>query len=593
MATHQDKFANETQHAQQEQVDEFRTFNSESTDEIVISHPSGGREKIELQKPLLVALARENRSKVGSDDSSGSVPPDEIFDHALCDVTSLALRSSGICESKIADYKLRALMIRIARDLNSFQELAEYVSQYSTAKLEEFGLRAERSGSTYRKAAKHLKQRNQFESLIDACFIAVHALFWNGVPIPEPVRDRYELSYDLEPAASNYSEAARKVALYNLAEDLLQVVTAHLDLQRDGGGSRDLRSLLGVFAYTARHDESIENYGQTASHKHDLGSALNGSTVRGHIDELALWQVEEMFDNINQALLEYVIESGVVDKPVVVSYDLTEVQSLGLSNYDGTFRTADGRWRFASLSFTDPSLDFSFGLRLLKSEGQRARVLRTFLRNLTSVVDVKLFMADRGFDGREDIEACRTFVPGSWIICAQDYSESHGKQADYARLREKLDPGSTAIVENAGYEDLHPPVRLIGYSGANKDENSIDPVRAFYTGMELPTDDEKREKIITNTNFRYNQRAKIEPLFRMAKNRFDVFSDTDDPVRKVFYFNTSILFCNLYNVLNTVPSPRHGLELDTTQNEVLEVIENLAFHGPTTPDALRYHREHY
>ena len=347
-----------------------------------------------------------------------------------------------------------------------------------------------------------------------------------------------------------------------------------------------------MFAYAAHHGESIENYMQTAQHSFDLTHAFGGSTLRTHIDDLTLWEIEEMFDEVNQALLKYMLDSGVVSKPIMASYDLTDIQSLGLNEYANTFLTEDGRWRFASLSFTDPALEFAFGLRLLKSEAQRARVLKTFLRNLTSMVDVKLFMADRGFDGREDIEACQAFVPGHWVICAQDDSHPVGQSSDYARLRADLEPGGTTVRRNAGYKDLHPPVKLIGYSGADSEADTPSPIRAFYTDISLPDDEDDREELITTINFQYNQRAKIEPLFRMAKNRFDVASDTDKPRRKAFYFHMSVLFYNLYQIVNTVPSPKHGLEFETTQNELLEVLHNLALNGPSPPDALTYHRQH-
>jgi hypothetical protein len=81
-------------------------------------------------------------------------------------------------------------------------------------------------------------------------------------------------------------------------------------------------------------------------------------------------------------------------------------------------------------------------------------------------------------------------------------------------------------------------------------------------------------------------------MFRMAKNEFDVATDTDKPPRKSFYFHMSVLFYNLYKIVNTVPSPRLGLELDTNQKELLEVLHNLALEGPASPDALAYHREH-
>lgn len=588
MTKHIDSFAPETKHAKQERESAFSPFNSAATDDSVISHPGDGRDEIELHKPLLVAMARENSSVSEGSGSGGELAVDAIFDEAVCDVAELALQTAGLAESPGGVHKLRALMLRVIRDLDSYKQLADHVSQYSSDEIEQFGLHTDYGQSTYRKAAGELDS-SEFKSLVEASFIAVHALFWNGVPIPDAVKDQYDLSHDLGPAASDFPEGGRNLALYNLVEDLLQIVVSNLDFRRNSNKSRDIRSLVGIFAHAAYTNESIENYDLTAQHSFDLSSAFTGGTIRKHIDDLTLWQIEEMFDEINQRLLEYILESGVVSQPVMISYDLTDMQSLGLEEFDDAFLTEDGRWRFASLSFTDSDLEFSFGLRLLKSESQRAGVLRSFLRNLTSMVDVKLFMADRGFDGQEDIEACQTFVPGCWIIHAQDPSDDSGRSEDFARLREKIDPNKTATVAHAGYENLHPPVQMIGYSGAGENAETPEPIRAFYTDISLPADEEKRETEITNTNFRYNQRSKIESMFRMGKNKFDVATDTDKKGRKSFYINMSVLFYNLYNIVNTVPAPKCGVEFNTTQKELLEVVQNLAFGGIMRPDALDYH----
>lgn len=591
MAVHQDNFSNKTRHSKQERVDTFTTLNSGATEEIVISHP-WSPDKIEQLKPLLVAMARENWAKFEDDESAGEQCIDAIFDEALCDVTEFALESNDFDQNIDDLHKLRALMIQVARDLH-FEEVAQHVSQYSGDNLKQYGLRYAYEKSTYRKTAKALKKDDKYASLVEACFVAVHALFWNGVPIPEGVKDKYDLSYDAGPAASDFPEPARQLALYNLVEDLIQIVVENLDLQRGNNKSRDLRTLLGIFAYAAHHERSIEDYHQSAQHSFDLSSAFSATTIRDHIDDLNRWKVGDMFDDINQALLEYIIESGVVSRPLMISYDLTDIQSLGLSEYESRFLTEDGRWRFASLSFTDPAIEYSFGLRLLKSEAPRARELENFLRDLTSMVEVELFMADRGFDGAEDIKACRKFVPGHWVICAQDDSDPQGQSSDFSRLRAELEPGKTAVRPSAGYANLKPPVKLIGYSGADEDDESPGPIRAFYSGISLPDDEDEREEEITKINFRYNQRAKIETMFRMAKNQFDLSTDTDKSIRKAFYFQMSVLLYNLYKIVQTVPAPRSGVELDTTPSELLEVVQNLAFDGPTASDALTYHREHY
>jgi len=268
------------------------------------------------------------------------------------------------------------------------------------------------------------------------------------------------------------------------------------------------------------------------------------------------------------------------------------IDSWGSEPFDGEFTTSDGRWRFASLSFVDAEFEFAFGLRLLKSESQRVAELKNLLRALTSMVDVELFFADRGFDGVGDFEACRTFVPNRWAIHAQDNSGTTTLDADYTKLKDKLEPGSAAVIPDAGFAQLEPPIQLLGYSGAARDSESLDPFRAFWSGIQLPEDTDKRDQRIRELNSQYDRRARIETQFRLSKNRFDVSTDSRDHNRKLFYYNMSNLFYNLFKVVNTVPSPKRGGEVDVTQTELLRVIQQVSFDGPTCSDAFQYLQNH-
>jgi hypothetical protein len=278
----------------------------------------------------------------------------------------------------------------------------------------------------------------------------------------------------------------------------------------------------------------------------------------------------------------------VVSEPVRVAYDLVDIDSFGTEPFEDNFRTEDGRWRFASLSFVDDDFEFAFGLRLLKSEAQRAAELKNLLRNLTSVVDVERFFADRGFDGVDDFEACRTFVPNGWAIHAQEDGGKSVLDADYATLKDKLEPGGTAVIPDAGFKELEPSTQLLGYSGAASNAESPEPYRAFWSGIPLPDDPNARANQIRILNSQYDQRAKIETQFRLSKNRFDVATESEVPHRKLFYYNMSTLFYNLYKIVNTVPSPKRGAELDVTQAEFLQAIQVVSFGGVTRSNAYQY-----
>ncbi|WP_197425451.1 hypothetical protein [Halobacterium sp. CBA1126] len=555
--------------------------------DITVSDLYQSAEEIKLQKPIIVALAKTNK-RDGPTDATES-DTDAIFDEAVCDVAEHCYELAGLEDPPLPPRKLRAVLLQEVRGISQYGEFEDYVGDYDSAELEQFGLERAYEKSTYRKA------KNKLEACLDgvvpeAAFIAATALFGNGVPIPETVQNRYELSYEVGPDAANYPMEARDLALYTLVAELLDIVVEHLDLQRDTNATRDLRTVVGAFARSATDDRSVEEYQQRAHHQFDLSSALKGSTIRNHLSGLELFEVREMFDDINQALLDYVINAEGLVAPTM-SYDLTDLATDGEESDSHSYRTEDGRWQIASLGITDPELEFGFGLRILKGRENRAAKLKELLRKLAVHTDIGLLMTDREFDGAEDIGACRLDDNDDWLIFAQDYSDTDKGNDDFERLREKLEPGKTAVVESAGYANLDPDVMLVGYSGATEDDDTIEPIRAFYTDTVALPDDASAEsaeevaETIQDLNFTYNQRAKIETLFRLSKNDFDVATESDNVAKQAFYTNMSMLFYNLYKIVNTVPAPNSGLELTTTQKELLAVIQNLAFDGPRQPAA--------
>jgi len=571
-----DSFTGETKHSNQDPVDEFSTYNSSGPEKLTITPADWSKREIELQKPLLVAMANQNRVEPSDDERT-----DLIFDEALCDVAEISLQTVGWENNPTDLPKLRALMIRAARDIDTFSNLSSYIDQYSSPEIDQLGLGSTYSTSTYTKKAKSLKKEGRYQSLLEATFVGVHALWWMGVCIPDPTLQKYEISYDAGPDADEFKKGPRDLALYSFVDELIETVVSNLDFQRGENKSRDLRTLIGAFAHAAYTGESIESYDETAGHLFNLDRALSGSTIRYHIDKLNMFEINEMFDDITQALLKYIIESGVVTQPVHISYDQTNIDALEKNDTNSLYLTEDGRWRFVSLSFTDPEIEFAFGLRLLKSESQRADLLKNFLRDLTSMTDVDLLMADREFCGREDFEACREFVPHHWAFHAKRFESK--PISDFDKLDMKLSGDDTASIRSVKFEDLSPPVSMIGYSRLTDNGQSI---RRFYTDIKIPSDEGEEEDLIRKINYLYNNRSKIETEFGMMKNRLDTSTDTDKDGRKVFYFNISALFYNIYKIVNTVPAPINGLRLDTTQKEILNVIRILSFGGPARRDIL-------
>lgn len=570
----QDSFADQTENGNQELIDVhgFGWSERPKPDMLNIKPTNLDKEEIEFIYPLLVTMANENRVESDNDESCGFV-----FDETLCDVAEMSLQTVD-WENPDNLSKLLALMIHQVRDLN-WQDLVSHLSEYSSEEIERLGLNSVYSASTYRKTAKALQKEGRYKSLIEATFVAVHAVWWMGVELPESAIQKYEISYERGPDASDFNKNTRNPALWSFVNDLVNIVVANLSLQRSDNASRDLRSLLGAFAHAAYTNSSFESYGQTAQHTFDLDTAMSGPMIRQHIDRLDYPQIKKIIDDINQALLQYVVESGFVTEPVLVSYDLTYLQSLGNSDTASRYLTEDGRWEFASLSLTDSDLEFAFGLRLLNENSQRAPILGDFLRRLTSIVDVEMLLADAEFNGKKDFENCRDWVPHRWAIKAKDIPRS--TMSDFDKLDLKLDPGGTDVVRSAGFKDLKPTVSLVGCSTVTNDGESI---RRFYTDINIPHDEQKKDKVIRDIDRVYKNRAKIEAQFGNIKNELGVTSDTDKKGRKLFYSNISSIFYNIYKIVNSFPEPKTGLRFDPSQKEVLNVIRHLTLGEPIQSD---------
>ncbi|MFA9517211.1 hypothetical protein ACERIT_08340 [Halopenitus sp. H-Gu1] len=588
MARHQDAFVRETERVPHDSEQTFEGFNDKVTEDSVLSRPPEDSIATELKKPLLIALAKANRDRITESNALDGVDPDYFFDAVVCDVAENAVTLAGLNPTEQELEKYRALLLQVIHGLPTNQAVHEYVTAYSRRERAGLGLGDACGRSTYQKTKRALKDAGEYDAIVHAADIAVHVVFGWGISPPDSVQSRYELEFELGSSADDYSFDTRQFALCALVNDLLEIIVNNMELGREANKSRARKTLLGVVAHSALTDGGIGSYEKSAQHLYDVESALSGSRVYDLTGSLPRWEINEIFDDITYALLKYVSDAGCIPDDPVISYDLTDLQGLDTSSFGKRFRTADGRWRFASLACTDTELEFSLGLRLLKSESQRASVLKNLLRKLTDKIDPQLVMLDRGFDGVADMGACRAILEeGNWLICAQNDEWKSDNQAEFSRLREELEPGGTAVLRSAGYEDLNPPTQLFGYSGST-DGETLDPIRAFYSDMKLPTDKEDRDKLITYLNFVYNHRGKIETMFRLTKNAFAVGSQSDDERRTLFYYNLSVLFYNLYKIVNTVPAPPTGIELDVSQLELLTVVRNLAFSGPTQPPALTY-----
>lgn len=586
MARHQDSFVSHTERVPQGESQEFEAFNDQVTADSVLSRPAADSHTPAGKTPLLVSLAETNYEHLREIGRLNDTDPDQLFDGVVCDIAGYALSRVGFSPTERELEKYRALVLQVLRDLPTNQALADYIAGYTVQTRREFGLGDARGRSTYQKTARALTDAGRYDDLVQAAEITAYGVFGLGVPLPASTEARYNLSQQVGPAAAEYSARTRRSALYALVHDLMELVGEHFTFDRASNTSTTVESLLGVCAHSALLDVSVESYAESAQHLFGVEDAVSGTRTYELAGSLSLWEVNDVFDDITYALLDYASDTGAIPSKPIVSYDLTRLDGLHRSSLGRRFRTADGEWRFASLACTDSDLEFSLGMRLLKSEAQRASVLRRLLRKLTDTLDVQLLMLDRGFDGIADIEACREFVGDDWLIFAQNDEWTTGTTPDFTRLYEALSPGETAVVTPAGYDGLTPSTQLIGYSGSTDDD--VAPIRAFYSDLQLPADEDARAALITRLNFVYNRRAKIESMFRLTKNRFALGSTTDDPVRTQFYYNIAVLFYNLYQLVNTVPTPVTGLELDVSQTELLTAVRNVAFDGPTQPIAMTF-----
>jgi hypothetical protein len=278
---------------------------------------------------------------------------------------------------------------------------------------------------------------------------------------------------------------------------------------------------------------------------------------------------------------------------------LTDVPALERTDRYSEFLTEDGRWQVASLAIADSVLELAAGVKPLKKKSQQSAAIGHFIRGVQSEADIQLLVADRGFDGANDIENIRLEAPSDWLIHARDLSEVTTSKDDYERLNEKIESGEQPYLSAAGPNNLSPPTKMLAYV-ADTEENDTeendteendtdDLIRMFYSDIDIKNVEGTIREKIASLNFCYNQRNKIEKMFDMIKNSLDVATDSDRPNSKSVYLHMAVLFYNFYQIVETIPTPQAGLELSTTQKELLAVTCNLAFDGVEQPAAERHY----
>lgn len=215
---HADVAAGKISHSNTDQQSEFETYCPEATEKGVIERPRAGKE-------MAYSVLMANEFKFEPDDDN-----DKVFDESLCELAEIALNQVDLDDVGCDIQKVRGLMIKIARDINTFADLHDYVSKYSDNS-DQIGLGSSNSASTYNKTRNRLRNNSSLDSLRTATQYAVLALFRNGIPIPKPVQNKYNLSYDLGPEASEFPPEARNHEMYSFINRLLEIVGKTLTLQ--------------------------------------------------------------------------------------------------------------------------------------------------------------------------------------------------------------------------------------------------------------------------------------------------------------------------------------------------------------------------
>jgi hypothetical protein len=571
-------------------------------------------------------LLRKENLPTGSETADRS-PEEEHnverqFDQKVLDYAHEGLRASGLdLESGSHPIETEYILVLLLKEVrkSTLSETENHLEEYDKIR-ESISIDNGYSSSTLSNHKNDLENQTvdsdndvtYLHAIREAANRITYTIYRRGFLFPETVTENHEddkPDSDKPDSPKGQEELIDSVedgaiprwlqdkALQNWAELFFQQgVFDQLRFGRHYSSSYPFYSFIGLLAHSAIQDTSISDGCRTCGGwiaDYELVPET-GDTIRSQITAMDVGEIETMFRNANQQLFNVVSDYGIFDSPHRVAFDPSEIvfeEDLlddvwvkgHAESLKGNVEASDSdQIQFGLLGLIESDLRLLMGIYPIAKKSHNVNEAASLDHTLRPVVnespmEVNQIVMDRQLVGAELIDHVRGLVGKNWLL--------HGKKANTPKeLLEKTPVDEVRHYKNIDYfNELNNKPNLVVVPIPEEEQQTDDEQRLYLT--DLSEDEFNRvndgEVDSDYINFIYRNRRRIETTIGQVKPDFKIHTKNASTALEYYYINLSMIFFNIYNIINKSLSPEYGLPLGETENitpkQVLSALREVAF----------------
>lgn len=449
---------------------------------------------------------------------------------------------------------------------------------------------------------------------------AVHGVWRAGWHVPDEVRRYWDVDKESIEKA-HPTEETRREAIRNWVRLLINDAADSLDFDRDVNVTHDIREFISLFAHSAGLDAGIAESHRTAGWLADDDHIPSGSRTSELINQFhdsdnsgentfPVEEVNDEFIQLHESVLDRCAEYGILPDSIDVAFDLIEIPWYGYRDLDATIGERDTnsdsfpKWTLSFLSAVDTDIRLCLGVEYVSSKSQYPDALNRQLEFADRNINLGRFYMDSDGHNGEIIDTVRRYT-NNYIIKAEKRGKSQNTVGYWLRhappgeplFRTAVDATSATPRPNAAFipndsvsnsttsnTDVSAAsgstqVELGSVANDDRSATAADTGGSLYTHTPYFIDaDVDREDIPSDVSD-YSDRWAAEVTADELQNHVHPVTQSSKPAQRAYLSNISMLLLNWHTLINNARSPKLGLSLNVTHQELLLAIQDIGFSG--------------
>lgn len=513
---------------------------------LTIDFPVSDIHKLAVVHPVeqhLASISHKTRQKDDSENSPFG------FDDAAYQLLPWAAEVENIDlnldESRCR--RLKALIFARARQMNSHDELSEYLRNSQIT--DHLGFRKIPDGSTFYRAESRLVSNPS--AIENAGTRIAHAAFRNGYDVPHlSIEARKNPAIPYDPAFPQ-----RQYALAQWGEIFLSEFIPSKPFFRSSNTRYSASTIIGTLALSAYTQEL--NKGPPLARLFG-GRIPNTRTISDMIANTTASEIAETVHDSHVQSIEYASECDLFSRPQKVAVDGTwkpvgrYVTSENIPNatISNQYIADQPSWHFTAATTVNDHSRFSAGISLVEEKNNRADHFLRTLRPLAENCSIEWIIADSEFTEGRVARVFEDISDDKWMIRSK---EVRGEVEEFMK---SVDQSESAVTTKEKLGDYRRRLQMIAYP-------VTEGHHTYLTNMAANENSPSELKVI------YDLRWGIETFFRKIKHDLLAQTKSRKPNVHLFLWNLASLFYNCYKLADQTLTPQFGIPLDLSAHEIL------------------------